>query len=439
MAFGVVLLSAQSCENVDSSLGTAIQETVTEDTDNDSLPDIVERNQGTDPDNPDSDADRMPDGWEVENGLDPTLADGMVDPDEDELSNLDEYLAQTDPRNPDSDGDGMPDGWETANGFDPTNRSDGDADTDADGRSNKDEFLSNTQPGRPDNLVHLRDLESRTENPSWLLFSPNGEMLVTYHLRDKYRMWRVADGTLEYEYENAGFGSLDFSPDGEMLAASGRSSLALIRASDGTHLTSRYYEPDANVVAFHPDGHLIATGCFIGNIELLPVPDIRNELVIGKHDDSVGAIAFSPDGEILATGARDTTYLWRTNEGGLLHDLGIKTSTLAFAPAGDYLATASISYPEQPVRLWRASEGELVSEYEHPALRLDFSPQGSLLAGVTSSNILTIWSVPELLPLYYFDPGGVISDMRFSPDGSLMATALTDGTVRLWEVRVSTE
>jgi len=121
-----------------------------EDTDEDGLPDRMERTQyGTDPLDWDTDGDGMSDGYEVENGLNPldsgdaglediiidTVTDGgadaqdanetwpdpdngpLGDPDKDGLVNIEEMELGTDPRRNDTDGDGLNDKWESLHTF----------------------------------------------------------------------------------------------------------------------------------------------------------------------------------------------------------------------------------------------------------------------------------------------------------------------------------
>ena len=86
------------------------------DSDGDGLPDDVEDELGTDPQNPDTDGDGIGDGDEVRNGTDPLDADsdddGLTDGAED--ANADGVLddGETDPNDPDTDGDGIQDGTE---------------------------------------------------------------------------------------------------------------------------------------------------------------------------------------------------------------------------------------------------------------------------------------------------------------------------------------
>ena len=66
---------------------------------------------------PDGDSDGMPDAYETANGLNPADgADAATDADLDTISNLDEYLQGTDPQSDDSDNDGLKDNVETGTG-----------------------------------------------------------------------------------------------------------------------------------------------------------------------------------------------------------------------------------------------------------------------------------------------------------------------------------
>jgi len=70
--------------------------------DADTLTDLQEYQNNTDPNDPDTDDDAIPDGWEVDNGLDPKADDAGDDPDGDKFTNGREYQDQTDPQNPGS-------------------------------------------------------------------------------------------------------------------------------------------------------------------------------------------------------------------------------------------------------------------------------------------------------------------------------------------------
>lgn len=126
------------------------------DTDEDNLPDIIEKSiYKTDPFNPDTDNDSLPDGYEAFTlGTNPKIVDsdedGVLDNDEDfdrdELTNGDEYINSTDPLYDDTDSDKLLDGEEVNVYFtDPLVM-----DTDCDGLDDYDEVQLNSDPNNND-------------------------------------------------------------------------------------------------------------------------------------------------------------------------------------------------------------------------------------------------------------------------------------------------
>jgi len=117
------------------------------DTDDDELSDLDELNRGTDPNNPDTDGDGLGDGFETFFDFDPLISDANLDAEPDGLTNSEEQFARTDPRNTDTDGDGLSDGDEVhVYRTDPTK-----ADSDGDGLTDQAELLTHgTNPNRSD-------------------------------------------------------------------------------------------------------------------------------------------------------------------------------------------------------------------------------------------------------------------------------------------------
>lgn len=124
------------------------------DSDNDGLPDYLEKELGTDRYNADTDGDGLPDGYEYFTlGTDPKKADsddnGISDADEDfdedGLTNLEEYELGTDPFSKDTDHDGLSDYDEVKiHNTDPLKY-----DTDGDKVSDGDEVILGLDPNNP--------------------------------------------------------------------------------------------------------------------------------------------------------------------------------------------------------------------------------------------------------------------------------------------------
>jgi WD40 repeat protein len=401
------------------------------DTDGDGLPDLREAALGTDPKDPDSDDDGMPDGWEVDNSLDPITNDASGDPDEDNLINVQEHQRGTDPNNDDSDGDGMPDGWEVDKNLDPTT-DDASEDPDEDHRPNVEEYKVGADPHKADSVVLLRTLNGHTDEVYGVVFSPDGELLVSAS-GDEVRFWQVADGTLLDTLQSSRL-ILPFASDETVLASRDQSAICVYiwRAVDGLLLSERCRGiNDLTVLAISPDNTRLALGLFTGGVEIQRVADGQLLHALSHSGGFVGGLAFSPDGKLLASGGGDTVRLWQVTDGTLLHTLGPTGGRVAFSPDGKVLAS---SYFNHPVHLWQVADGTLLHTIDRTARHLDFSPDGTLLVGLTANNVVELWEVADGILWWRFLTSATVNSVDFSPDGTLLALGLHDGSVQIWRV-----
>lgn len=136
-----IAMSFSGCRSTEE----VVDEAEVVDSDGDGIPDHIELEIGTDPQDPDTDGDGLTDGQEYyEYNTDPLVADT----DGDGLSDGDEVLVYgTDPLDPDTDGDGISDGDEVLRyRTDPLN-----PDSDEDGLTDYEElYVYGTDPNNPD-------------------------------------------------------------------------------------------------------------------------------------------------------------------------------------------------------------------------------------------------------------------------------------------------
>jgi WD40 repeat protein len=157
-----------------------------------------------------------------------------------------------------------------------------------------------------------------------LAFSPDGRLLASAGYQSPTRLWEVSSGKelRHFEINNPTHPpSVSFSPDGTMLSIADWSTIHLLEV--GTFRELRNLDrPQGLQVAFSPDGQMLAAS---GADPLLVVWDTRTWVVRrrGFHED-VGCpqVAFSPDGKMLAEAYYNVVRLFDTASLRLVRTFG---------------------------------------------------------------------------------------------------------------------
>lgn len=161
--------------------------------------------------------------------------------------------------------------------------------------------------------------------------------------------------------------TVQFSPDGRLLATAGDDTLCVWDATTGDLRTESYTHGDEVFdVRWLPGGAHLVSAPKDGTIRISQVTDGK---VVGRlkgHREAVTAISVSPDGKLLlSTDASNVTFLWRLETG----------EHLATLPTGKHVA-ASLDWswlatwtPGGPVDLWGLDTELLLRHAPEPAVR----------------------------------------------------------------------
>ncbi|MEP7272707.1 MAG: hypothetical protein ABI882_14485 [Acidobacteriota bacterium] len=280
-----------------------------------------------------------------------------------------------------------------------------------------------------------------------LVFSPDGQYLVTGLLNGGLQIWEVNSGMLLSSIRGhlASVSSLSFSPDNLWFASSGRDRrITIWEAQTGLEVqTLTGHSSEVRSVAFSPDGQWLVSGGHDRTIRTWRAATGSEVQTLIGHHGPVTSTIFSPSGRRIASGSWDRTIrVWDVATGREVtsfeaHARGV--AALAASPDGSLIASGG---EDGEIKLWNLSSGResaiLTSGHRNSVTSLAFSPDGALLAAGSLGRSTTIFRVAS---------GAVVKRARnerisynsvaFSPQGQWLAFGSRN--VQLWLKDLLTE
>ena len=277
-----------------------------------------------------------------------------------------------------------------------------------------------------------------------LAFHPDGTELVAggYH---EITVWNPAEGTLLRRIKNVAqrTHSLDYSPDGSLLAAAGGSpgqlgEVALFNPTNGALVKMLGAMPDmALTLSFNQDGSRLAVGGADNAIRVFDIATGSEQLVIQQHADWVMSIAWSRDGARLASASRDRTariYDAKTGE--------LETSytghagpvfAVAFSEDGKRVCSAG---RDKKIHLWDAKEGKPAGEiggFDDDIFRL-VAVGGSIFSCSADKKIREHALDKKELVRTFSGHNDWVYTLAIDEKSKRLASGGYDGEVRVWNI-----
>jgi WD40 repeat protein/tRNA A-37 threonylcarbamoyl transferase component Bud32 len=291
-------------------------------------------------------------------------------------------------------------------------------------------------------------------SPSWVLFSPDGETVVSTNLDGTVTLWDVQSATPR-ETLRGHWNSVQqpvFSPDGITLYTVSHDGTAIAWDMTGKRGLGRTFTfthdrtisqagLDGHPGAFSPDARLIAVGLKERGIALW---DARRLVGLGapllETGGEVQSLSFSPDGRRLAAASADGALtLWDVRSRARLRKLsGVG---VAFSPDGKTLAVSSGDLGTSSgggLKLWDAASGASLGEIgARDTSDPSFSADGKMIATARGwEGGADVWGVDSRTPIATVKGQPYTADwaVALSPDGRTLAVGGWGTLVRLVDV-----
>ena len=317
-------------------------------------------------------------------------------------------------------------------------------------------------------IVWSQQGPNNTTHNGAIAYSPDGQLVASGRAdSNDVNIWNAADGTLvrTLNGQNNNANVIAFSPNGQYLATGtgggGQGlSLNLWRVSDGVRVVGRIgaFTNGTISLSFSPDSQLlVASGFASESYKIYHVPDMTLVATVGNYNPDLGynarifAVAFSTDGQFIAVGQTRGIALRRASDGSLVRTINsnlpdvMKTTSLAFSPNGLYLASGvsnkDLTYGtcnDCSIKLFRIADGALLHTYTNnnsvDDAKIGFSPNGRVIgAGYADGSLhggaAQFWVVSTEQTLRIDARPFWVQDFAFSRTGNTYAFFGADGVV----------
>jgi WD40 repeat protein len=282
-------------------------------------------------------------------------------------------------------------------------------------------------------------LQEHTLSITGASYSPDGRRIITSSDDDTVMLWDSETGErINYLVgHDDRVNSVAFSADGQFIVTASRDHTARVWQSPES-VPPRVYSGVMAVVAYSPDGRLLAIVDEQSIVHVLDAETGQELSLVDEHVVNAGTLSFSPDGLSLAIGSFDSAaYIWNIETDELIHLQGHEEAVhdINFSPDGRQVITGS---RDNTSRIWDAATGEPIRTMteEDWITSAAFSPDGRFILTANLSGFVSIWNADTGENVTVITAHEVeLVDAVYSPDGQYIVTVSYDATARVWDAK----
>ncbi len=295
-------------------------------------------------------------------------------------------------------------------------------------------------------------------------FSPDGRRIISGSDDQTARVWDIATGMSLRVLKGHGsrVGSVAYSPDGQRIITGGggvrfsplgddvdftvgddNAAKVWDATENGETYTLKANNAPVMSVDFSPNGKLIASGSMDGAARIWDLGSGR-ELWVRTNNAPVRSVAFFPDGRRMVTGSFDqTATVWEVDSGKALFHLKGHTHrifSVAVSSNGHWIATGSW---DNTVRLWDAASGRHFSTLEgqrEGVLPVAFSRDSRRIVSGSRDGVAMVWDVESRVEMFRLkQQRGPVWSAAFSHNDRRIVTGSDGLSATVWDATTGEE
>lgn len=309
-------------------------------------------------------------------------------------------------------------------------------------------YRNNTQIAPIEDISPLKILTGHSSFINCLVFSPDGQTLISGSADKTIRFWNLATGKeiRTIKDHNSFINFLAIAPDGQTLvSASADKTIKLWNLATGKQIrTLKGHSGYVNYLAITPDGQTLASASSDKTIKLWNLSNGQAIRTLTGHSNSVNSLAIAPDGKTLfSAGADKNIKIWDLTTKTEIRTLTGHTSFvnyLAISLDGKKLFSASA---DKTIKIWDIANGKEIKTLKgHTSFvnYLAISPDGQTLISGSADKTIKMWNlsngkeIRSLTGDFNYVNYLPISPLAISPDGHTIATGSGNKTIKIWQI-----
>jgi len=270
-----------------------------------------------------------------------------------------------------------------------------------------------------------------------LAFSGDGKTLAAAS-HGNLKVWNVNSGAVLHQIaldspdDDANY-TMDFSPDGSLLAVAGDRTAQIDFSQDPPRIDYLPGPTDCLTVAYHPDGTRLVTAGFSDT----RLWDVATSRAIHRFPDTPAyAAAFSPDGKTLMMSCRRLAPVDVSSSAQpVFPPSGHYRPVLGFALAPDGRSAYSVGV-SPVIHQWDVASTRRTRALKLPsgtARTVAVSRDGKFLAVAEEKSIHVFGCKTGRIIAHLDDHEDLITSLAFSPTEDLLVSRSINGIVRFWD------